>query len=182
MDIIFDIDGTLLDISHRLHYLGLKESTAPSERAKPKASRRWEEFRDPKLKKYDVPIMPVITVAQTLAKSGNQIIFLSGRIRDEAEGTIESLQRFFEFDKILNPNKAYDQTNFKFGKQRNKIPLYMRANKDYKQDTITKSDLYQKVLADGYEPAMVFDDRPSVIRMWRSKGLLVADVGKGVDF
>ena len=58
----------------------------------------------------------------------------------------------------------------------------MRANKDYKPDYVSKSNLYQKVLADGYKPVMVFDDRPSVIRMWRERGLLVADVGKGEDF
>jgi len=182
MDIIFDIDGTVLDISHRLHLLGLKESTPPSERAKPNSSQRWKDFRDPKKKRWDEPIMPIIEVARAMAKSGNQIIFLSGRIRDEAEGTIESLQRFFEFDRILNPNDPFDQTNFKFGKQRNLIPLYMRANKDYNPDTVTKANLYNKVLADGYKPVLVFDDRPSVIRMWRDKGLLVADVGKGVEF
>jgi phosphoglycolate phosphatase-like HAD superfamily hydrolase len=182
MDVIFDIDGTLLDISHRLHFLQLKESTTPSERAKPKASKKWDAFRDPKLKRWDEPIVPVITVAQSLIKDGHQVLLLSGRIRDEAEGTIESLQRWFLHDRILNPNKETDKRHYKFGKQHGMIPLYMRANKDYKPDTITKSNLYQKVLADGYRPVMVFDDRPSVIRMWRDRGLLVADVGKGEEF
>lgn len=182
MDVIFDIDGTLLDISHRLHFLGLKESTSPSERAKPKASKKWKEFRNPKLKRWDEPIVPVIAVAQSLIKDGHQVLLLSGRIRDEAEGTIESLQRWFKNDRILDPNKESDKRHYKFGKQRGCIPLYMRANKDYKPDYVSKSNLYQKVLADGYKPVMVFDDRPSVIRMWRERGLLVADVGKGEDF
>ena len=39
------------------------------------------------------------------------------------------------------------------------------------------------MLADGYEPSMVFDDRPSVIRMWRELGrLTVIDVGQGLEF
>ena len=29
---------------------------------------------------------------------------------------------------------------------------------------------------------MVFDDRPSVIRMWRENGVKVVDVGDGVEF
>ena len=53
MDVIFDIDGTLLDISHRLHLIGVSESTAPSERAHPTNSKRWKEFRDSKLKEHD---------------------------------------------------------------------------------------------------------------------------------
>ena len=35
---------------------------------------------------------------------------------------------------------------------------------------------------DGYNPIMAFDDRPNVIRMWREQGLMVADIGKGVEF
>ena len=56
MDIIFDIDGTLLDISHRLRHI----------KQKPK---NWKAFRDPKEKTFDVPIMPVIRIATALAQS-----------------------------------------------------------------------------------------------------------------
>ena len=35
---------------------------------------------------------------------------------------------------------------------------------------------------DGYDPVMAFDDRPSVVRMWREQGLVVADVGEGKEF
>ena len=44
MDVIFDIDGTLLDITHRLHHLNLNESTPNSER---KGKKDWKAFRDP---------------------------------------------------------------------------------------------------------------------------------------
>lgn len=40
---------------------------------------------------------------------------------------------------------------------------------------------YDKYLT-GLEILKVFDDRPSVIRMWRENGLLVEDVGNGEEF
>ena len=58
----------------------------------------------------------------------------------------------------------------------------MRKEKDYRADTIVKGEMFDQMLADGYEPTMVFDDRPSVIRMWRTIGLTVVDVGQGVEF
>jgi len=36
--------------------------------------------------------------------------------------------------------------------------------------------------ADNYKPEMVFDDRSSVIRMWRELRLKTIDVGLGIDF
>lgn len=55
-----------------------------------------------------------------------------------------------------------------------------RRNDDHRPDTIVKQGLLkylptEKILA-------VFDDRPSVIRMWRDHGLRVIDVGDGKEF
>ena len=59
----------------------------------------------------------------------------------------------------------------------------MRKDGDYRKDTIVKGEMYDQMLADGYEPTMVFDDRPSVLRMWREiDGLKVIDVGDGLEF
>ena len=59
----------------------------------------------------------------------------------------------------------------------------MRKTGDYRKDTVVKGEMYDQMLADGYEPSMVFDDRPSVIRMWRELGgLTVIDVGQGLEF
>ena len=62
-------------------------------------------------------------------------------------------------------------------------PLYMRKEKDYRKDTIVKREMYDQMLEDGYNPKLVFDDRPSVLRMWREiDGLKVVDVGDGLEF
>lgn len=59
--------------------------------------------------------------------------------------------------------------------------LIMREAHDKRPDTEVKSDIYEKYLKN-LNIIKVFDDRPSVIRMWRSKGLDVEDVGNGVEF
>ena len=59
----------------------------------------------------------------------------------------------------------------------------MRKNRDYRPDTIVKKEMYDQMLVDGYKPTLVFDDRPSVLRMWREiVGLTVVDVGMGIEF
>lgn len=64
MDIIFDIDGTLADCSHRLHWI----------QNKPK---NWKAFFAGM--EHDAPIEPTITIAQSLYGSFNDLIFCTGR-------------------------------------------------------------------------------------------------------
>lgn len=59
--------------------------------------------------------------------------------------------------------------------------VVMRKGHDKRQDTEVKSDIYDKYLSQ-YNVVKVYDDRPSVIRMWREKGLDVVDVGQGIEF
>jgi hypothetical protein len=171
MDIIFDIDGTLLDISHRLHLI---KKTPPD----------WEEFRNPLQKKWDEPRLPIIKVAVALQNADHNLLFCSGRRESEREGTLESLSRFFP-----------------------PMPmLWMRKDKDFREDTKVKADMLEIIRSPdvkfpgyppdpdpmvgrifpegskGFNPVMAFDDRPSVIRMWKEHGLTVADVGNGVEF
>ena len=59
--------------------------------------------------------------------------------------------------------------------------LVMRRKGDKRPDTDVKSDIYRRYLQQ-YDIIKVFDDRPSVIAMWREYGLEVEDVGDGKDF
>lgn len=59
--------------------------------------------------------------------------------------------------------------------------LYMRATGDYRSDVIVKREMLEKIRADGYEPYVVFDDRNSVVAMWRSEGIPCFQVADG-DF
>jgi predicted kinase len=72
----------------------------------------------------------------------------------------------------------------KIGSPLQKTPysmLIMRETNDKRPDTEVKADIYDKYLKN-LNIIKVFDDRPSVIRMWRKKGLEVEDVGQGVEF
>ena len=154
MDIIFDIDGTLIDISHRLHLI---KKTPPD----------WEEFRNPLQKRWDEPRLPIIKVAIALHKAGHKVILCSGRRESEREDTLESLSRFICYNLIVPSWKP---------------SLCMRRDKDYRPDTEVKADMLETLRNQGFNPVMAFDDRPSVIRMWKEHGLTVADVGNGVEF
>lgn len=91
--------------------------------------------------------------------TGADIIFVSARPEDYREATEEWL-RYYGMDHFH---------------------LLMRPSNDSRPDTEVKEEIYNKYLSH-YEIVKVFDDRPSVIRMWESKGLDVVDCGDGVEF
>jgi hypothetical protein len=59
--------------------------------------------------------------------------------------------------------------------------LYMRKEGDHRPDYIIKRELLDQIRADGFEPIMAFDDRNSVVKMWRDAGVPCAQVAEG-DF
>jgi hypothetical protein len=158
MQVIFDIDGTLLNIEHRLHFL--KQSP-----------KDWKSFRDPELKRLDEPIVPVIDLFNALYYGGHTLILASGRTKDEEYDTRKTLKQWIPgITEAVEPGVDYE------------IPGWFRSINDYREDSIVKAGYLSEMKMHGYNPTLVFDDRPSVIRMWREQGLKVADVGGGVDF
>ena len=55
--------------------------------------------------------------------------------------------------------------------------FYMRAEGDTRPDTVVKSEIFDEHIADHYNVIGVIDDRPSVCRAWRDKGLTTFQVG-----
>lgn len=51
------------------------------------------------------------------------------------------------------------------------VSLLMRPDDDTRQDFIVKGQMLDAILGDGFEPILVVDDRPSVVSMWRERGL-----------
>lgn len=139
MDIIVDIDGTLADLTHRLHFL---------------EKRDYDGFYGA-LSKDKVKLNIVETVVNLGMLKSNRIILCSGRPDTYRQETSDWL--------LVEAGLTCEA-------------LYMRAAGDYRKDHIVKAELYDKMLADGYEPSLVIDDRPSVIAMWREKGLDVLQV------
>ena len=76
MDIIFDVDGTLMDISHRKKFV----------ESKPKD---WDSFREQT--PNDTPFTEIFAVAIALQKAGHRIIISSGRNRSQRGITLKQL-------------------------------------------------------------------------------------------
>lgn len=145
--VICDLDGTLCNIDHRLHFT----ETTPKD---------WKGFFAGI--KDDVVRVDVLDKLLNLEEKGNKIVFVSARpenYRAETEAWLEKAFNGYQLD----------------------TALIMREKGDKRPDTEVKSDIYDKYLK-SLSIVKVFDDRPSVIRMWREKGLDVEDVGKGIEF
>ena len=80
--IIFDLDGTLADISVRR-----KLAT------KPNGKMDWDIFFDPKNIDFDVPNQPVIDMANMLFSQGYTIYIFSGRSDVTYQATIDWLNK-----------------------------------------------------------------------------------------
>jgi uncharacterized HAD superfamily protein len=148
MDIIFDIDGTLYDHNHRLKYL----FTNPPD---------WERFKSDI--HLDTKISEINDVLISLHKE-HRIIFCTGRDRSLEEITISQILKLYEKSSIYI-NKS-------------KILLYMRSVNDMRQDDAVKLDLLKDMQNDGLDPKVVFEDRKSVVNMWRKKGLICLQVAE----
>lgn len=118
----------------------------------------WKKFFS--LLSGDTPRQDIYIAAQSLAHEHDALlVFVSARPEDYR----------LETEQWLRDNgMMYDN-------------LIMRRKGDKRQDTDVKSDIYNRYLKQ-YDIVRVFDDRPSVIRMWREKGLEVEDVGNGEEF
>lgn len=142
--VICDIDGTIADIKHRLHYVQGE-------------TKDWKEFFEAM---YDDRVREdVETMLMKEVLDGHEIIFVSARpeeYRQETEG----------FLSMVGVKYTY---------------LLMRPSGDKREDSIVKTNIYNKFLKN-LKIVRVYDDRPRVIRMWRELGLEVVDVGDGIEF
>ena len=139
---IFDLDGTLANVEHRLHFI---------KREKPD----WNMFNEMCLN--DQPIIPVVNMARLLADT-HHIVICSGRMATKSVS--EKTQRWLKTHHI-----TYSA-------------LYMREEGDYRPDHVIKEECYNQIVLK-YFIAGVFDDRKSVVDMWRSKDLLCYQVADG---
>lgn len=154
--VICDIDGTLADATHRMKHLqGEKKD--------------WKSFFAEMHR--DTPIAETISTLCNYVEQGYEIFLVSGRPDDHREVTEAwlTLSVFQEFPNGMGRPLPYSA-------------LFMRKAGDSRQDDIVKQEIYDRHFKDKYPVHLVIDDRPSVIRMWRSNGLDVLDVGKGEEF
>lgn len=143
--IVFDIDGTLADVTHRRQYVATKPKNWAAWNAGMSRDTVHEDIRWMLMKFYRNP--------------GVEIIICSGRGEENREVT----------ETWLNENR---------------IPfteLYMRKEKDYRQDYIVKVELLAQIREDYGNPFLWIDDRQQVVDAIRAQGVRVLQVAPG-DF
>ena len=164
MLIAFDIDGTLADLSHRLHWVkNLPDGGKPD----------WEAFFA--RVRGDKPIVEMVELCNDMFGAGNEVVFMSGRSAVCRDDTEWWLTRNVRLELEADPEDGFVD----FCKR---PLLYMRSEGDRRPDYLVKHDLLVRVMADyGQKPDIVFDDRQQVVDMWRSEGVRCCQVAKG-DF
>ncbi len=108
----------------------------------------------------DRPNPSVITAVRAMQAFGHHIVFCSGRSEDARKITERWLA-----EHVRVPYEA----------------LYLRETGDRRKDSIVKAEIFEREIRHRYRVTGVFDDRASVVQMWRSLGLTVFQVADG-DF
>ena len=150
--LVFDIDGTLANISHRIHHI----------KNKPK---NWKLFNE--LSVNDKPINHTIDLYQKLSIEHSSD-HLAGKHMyiTIATGRSEDYRNITE--KWLKDNGI----NFD--------AVYMRKSRDYRPDYIVKCEYIDYIYND-YQcmPDIWFDDRVQVVKALRERGITVFQVANG---
>ena len=109
----------------------------------------------------DEPIKPLVELARLLIRSNEQAVLLvTGRPERTRNDSVEWLLKYgIEVD---------------FQSR-----LFMRNNGDDRKDHIVKLEILKYIRNAGFEPVLVFDDRQTVVDMWREQGIRVAQVAPG---
>ncbi|MGA0610034.1 hypothetical protein [Caldimonas sp. KR1-144] len=151
---IFDLDGTLADITHRRHFV---DGTGPE--------KSWPKFFAACVD--DKPIPAVIrTMAAVWAGSLTSVWIWSGR-SDEVEQ--ETREWLIEHTIFGDPDAE-------------SIQLKMRRAGDYTPDEVLKQSWLDALSPeDRSRIVAVFDDRDRVVEMWRRNGIPCFQVAPG-DF
>lgn len=152
--IFCDLDGTLAQIDHRLHFV----KDLPEGQKKD-----WKGFFEAMV--HDVVRLDVAKMLMEYQQQRYDIVFISGRPDTYKKHTLIWL---------IKQTEQFLPKGF--------LTLIMRRAHDKREDTEVKQDILNQYFPDRSQIHMVIDDRPSVIRMWRENGLPVIDVGKGIEF
>jgi hypothetical protein len=151
--VLVDIDGTLAYSRGRERYLKQEKKD-------------WKSYYA--LLGTDAPHTHIFKWVAELSKD-HTIVIVSGRGAEYQKETMEW------FEKVWTPNPLFPELDVP------KFPVFLwlfRDAGDRREDSIVKTeflDLLPKT------PELILDDRPSVIRAWRSRGLKVIPVAGSCD-
>ena len=160
--IICDIDGTIANVQHRLHYIKNADGTKKKHK-----DTDWNSFH--KACVDDEPYKDVIEILQSLVLGmGNgcnvcgaverEFYFFSGRNEAVRSETIEWLKRHVPITEDWH------------------WELYMRSEGDRRPDTTVKYEMMYELKIMPEDVLCILDDRQSVVDMWRANGFRVMQV------
>jgi len=147
--VICDLDGTLADLNHRLHYIKNDDGTM-----KPRKERDWDGFN--KACVDDAPYEDVIEILNSFCRAkllgGRTFYILSGRNDVVRAETVQWLQKHVRGD------CDYD------------THLIMRKADDRRPDTEVKLEMVRELGLTPDDVLCILDDRQCVVDMWRENG------------
>jgi hypothetical protein len=150
--VIFDIDGTLADCTHRLHHINHDDYTA---------SKDWPAFWAgiP----HDKPIRPIIDMCNRFWLTSHwdqpvyEVLLCTGRSENNRGAT-----------------EAWLKTHgVKYS------TLIMRKEDCFRPDYVVKEEMLDALLLVGYQIDFVVDDRQQVVDMWRRRGIICLQCAPG---
>jgi hypothetical protein len=147
--VIFDLDGTLADISERRE-LSTREG----------GKINWAKFFDPLNISLDKPNVPVIEAFKAHKLAGHRVVIFSGRSEATLKETIDWLNSHgVDADMVvMRPDKSPEM---------------------YTPDDVLKEKWLEQHFPNHEEVLCVYDDRDKVVKMWREKGIACFQVNFG---
>ena len=154
--ILCDLDGTLANLGHRLHYIKNDDGTM-----KPRKERDWDGFN--KACVDDAPNRDVIQILESLIRGHNsgcwfcgsverEVYILSGRNDSVRAETVEWLEKHVA--------EYWDYNE----------QLIMRRADDRRPDTEVKLEMVRELGLTPDDVLCILDDRQCVVDMWRKNG------------
>lgn len=162
--VICDLDGTLCNIDHRLHYVKRPQTidvlgifdVVPLDRIPPKFKPNWKDFF--KEIPNDVPNKWCLELVEQMSEK-YPVVFASGRPDDHFRQTKDWLEKYG-----LSVSH-----------------LYMRCRGDHRADFIAKEIILDFEILTRFTPLFFVDDRKQVVDLWRRRGFVVLHCAEG-DF
>ena len=152
---IVDIDGTIANLDHRLHFI---QAANTSQVYGSVSTKDWNGFFE--ALSDDTPFNKIIISVNNLKRMGFTVLLLSGRSAHTGHATVEWLQKYtIMFDHI-----------------------FMRQTGVQRPDFEIKRELFNAMLHAGLRKdaiKIVIDDRESVCEVWRELGLPLVQVDRG---
>ena len=154
--IICDLDGTLANIEHRLHYIKGPKKDWPSFNKACVDDEPYKDVREILWDLYDAGRKGGERPTDLQKVSDRFIYFFSGRSEVVREETERWLHRWVvSASSCKNDGRPY---------------LYMRKENDFRNDVEVKREMIHSLNITPDDVLCILDDRQAVVDMWREEG------------